>query len=267
MDRGEIGRAGEAAAGQPLLEAEISADYPEKPRVLDRVNFVIRHAEILGLIGPSGSGKSTIALAVPRLLELRGGRIGGSIHFGGRDLMTCDAAAMRRIRGREIALVPQSPMSALNPALRVETHLREAWRAHRAEPWAFAKETTRELLVRMGLPADDGFLRRYPKQLSVGQAQRVVIAMAVMHRPKLLIADEATSALDPATQDEILGLFGGLNLDLGMAILYVSHDLASVAKLCHTVGVLKGGRLIHCGPAASAGSSPSLARVSGVWSG
>jgi len=245
-----MARCSEAASGQALLAVEISADYPEKPRVLDRVSFVIRPAEILGLIGQSGSGKSTIALAVPRLLELRGGKIRGTIHFCGRDLMTCDASALRQVRGREIGFVPQSPMSALNPALRIETHLREAWRAHRSERWADAKEPTRDLLIRMGLPADDGFLRRYPKQLSVGQAQRVVIAMAVMHRPKLLIADEATSALDPVSQDEILALFRKLNLELRMAILYVSHDLASVARLCHTVGILEAGRLIRRGPAA-----------------
>ncbi len=236
-------------AREPLLVAEISAEYPEKPAVLDRVSLTIHRAEILGLIGQSGSGKSTIALAVPRLLELRGGRIRGRIEFCGRDLMTLDDRELRRMRGREIALVPQSPMSALNPALRIETHLREAWRAHRSESWDLGKEPTRELLVRMGLPAADGFLRRYPKQLSVGQAQRVVIAMAVMHRPKLLIADEATSALDPVSQDEILSLFRRLNLELQMAILYVSHDLASVARLCHTVGILEAGRLIHCGPA------------------
>jgi ABC-type glutathione transport system ATPase component len=246
----DVARFSEASPGQPLLVVEISADYPEKPRVLDRVSFVIRPAEILGLIGQSGSGKSTIALAVPRLLELRGGKIRGRIHFCGRDLMACDARALRQIRGREIGFVPQSPMSALNPALRIETHLREAWRAHRAERWANAKEPTRDLLNRMGLPADDAFLRRTPRQLSVGQAQRVVIAMAVMHRPKLLIADEATSALDPASQDEILALFGMLNRELRMAILYVSHDLASVARLCHTVGILDAGRLIQCGPAA-----------------
>jgi ABC-type glutathione transport system ATPase component len=250
MDLSEIARFSEVAPGQPLLVVEISADYPEKPGVLQHVSFVMRHAEILGLIGQSGSGKSTIALAVPRLLELRGGRIRGRIQFCGRDLMTCDDRALRRIRGREIGLVPQSPMSALNPALRIETHLREAWRAHRSESWAVAKEPTRELLIRMGLPADDGFLRRYPRQLSVGQAQRVVIAMAVMHRPKLLIADEATSALDPVSQDEILALFRKLNVELQMAILYVSHDLASVSRLCHTVGILAAGRLIQCGPAA-----------------
>ena len=271
MDRNEIARGGEVASGQPLLAVEISADYPEKPRVLDRVSFVIRHAEILGLIGESGSGKSTIALAVPRLLELRGGRIRGSIRFCGRDLMTCNASELRHIRGSEIALVPQSPMSALNPALRIETHLREAWRAHRRESWAFAKEPTRGLLMRMGLAADDAFLRRMPRQLSVGQAQRVVIAMAVMHRPKLLIADEATSALDPASQDEILALFRKLNRELQMAILYVSHDLASVGRLCHTVGILKGGRLIQCGPAAellahSAAASGRFSEVPAAWS-
>ena len=248
--RSEIAQLSQAVNGQPLLVVAISADYPQKPRVLDRVSFVIRPAEILGLIGQSGSGKSTIALAVPRLLELRGGKIRGTIQFCGRDLMTLTAGALRRVRGKEIGWVPQSPMSALNPALRIETHLREAWRAHRTESWGFAREPIRDLLMGMGLAADDAFLRRYPRQLSVGQAQRVAIAMAVMHRPKLLIADEATSALDPASQGEILALFSKLNRELHMAILYVSHDLASVAKLCHTVGTLQAGRLIQCGPAA-----------------
>lgn len=251
MDRSnEIARFSEVAAGQPLLVAEISAGYPEKPRVLDRASVTIHSGEILGLIGQSGSGKSTMALAVPRRLELRGGSVSGTIQFCGRDLMRSNPSALRQVRGREIGLVLQSPMSALNPALRIETHLREAWRAHRSERWADAQGRTRDLLVRMGLPADDGFLRRYPRQLSVGQAQRVVIAMAVMHRPKLLIADEATSALDPVSQSGILSLFRKLNLELNMAILYVSHDLASVARLCHTVGILQAGRLIHCGPAA-----------------
>lgn len=152
-----MARLGEAVNGQPLLVVEISADYPQKPRVLDRVSFVIGPGEILGLIGQSGSGKSTVALAVPRLLELRGGKIRGTIQFCGRDLMTCTARELRQVRGKEIAWVPQSPMSALNPALRIETHLREAWRAHRAESWRFAKEPTRDLLQRMGLPADDAF--------------------------------------------------------------------------------------------------------------
>ena len=232
----------------PLLAVDISADYPGKREVLQRVRFVIHSGEIMGLIGQSGSGKSTIALAVLRLLELRGGRVSGTIQFAGQDLMACDERALRQIRGREIGLVLQSPMSALNPALRIETQFREAWRAHRCESWKSARGEVQDLLREMGLPADDSFLRRYPRQLSVGQAQRVVIGMAVMHRPRLLIADEATSALDPASQIDILDLFRRLNRDRKMSILYVSHDLPSVAQLCHVVGVLRDGRLIECGP-------------------
>jgi ABC-type glutathione transport system ATPase component len=150
---------------------------------------------------------------------------------------------MRTIRGKHIGLVLQSPMSALNPALRIETQLREVWRAHGGEPWRTARAGIRELLLRMGLPADDAFLRCYPRQLSVGQAQRVAIGMAVMHRPSLVIADEPTSALDPASRGGILDLFESLNVESGMSILYVSHDIASVERLCHSVGVLERGRL------------------------
>jgi len=255
MDRwDQIGEPGlvklaEAAAGEPLLEVNLSADYPERSGVLDGVSFTMRGGEILGLIGRSGSGKSTIALAILRLLELRGGRMRGTLRFRGRDLLVCDRRALREIRGREIGFVPQSPMSALNPALHLETQFREAWRAHRPEPWASAKLQVRELLAGMALPTTDAFLRRYPRQLSVGQAQRVTIAMAVLHRPKLLIADEATSALDPTSQTEILDLFSRLNRTMGTALLYISHDMSSVARLCQTVAVLEGGRLIEAGPA------------------
>jgi ABC-type glutathione transport system ATPase component len=237
----------------PLLDVDISADYPGRPEVLREVRFTIAPGEILGLIGQSGSGKSTIAMAVPRLLELRGGVVRGSIRFDERELMSATARQLRRIRGREIAMVLQSPMAALNPALRIETQLREAWRAHRDEPWRVGREQARELMARMGLPPEETFLRSYPRQMSVGQAQRVVIAMAALHRPKLLIADEPTSALDPATAKEILELFGRLNRESEAAILYVSHDLESVARLCHRVAVVHEGRL---GPY----SSPSQSR-------
>jgi peptide/nickel transport system ATP-binding protein len=230
---------------EPLLSIALTADYPGRPGVLDGVSFSIARGEIAGLIGPSGSGKSTVALAVMRLLELRGGSVRGSIRLAGRELMDCRASELRRIRGKEIGLVLQSPMAALNPALRIETQLREAWRAHEEAPWKTARHATVALLARMGLPADDAFVRRYPRELSVGQAQRVAIAMAVLHRPKLLIADEPTSALDPESRGGILDLFEQLNRELGVSILYVSHDLASVERLCHTVGVLEAGRLVR----------------------
>ena len=232
---------------QPLLAVDISADYPARPGVLREVRFEIQAGEILGLVGESGSGKSTIALAICRLLELRGGVVRGSIRFCGRDLMLAKNRALRRLRGKEISIVMQSPMTALNPALRLETQLREVWRAHRAESWNEGRKHACALLERMGLTGPESFLRRYPRELSVGQAQRVVIAMAVMHGPKLLIADEPTSALDPATGREILELFRASNRDSGAAILYVSHDLQSVATLCHRVAVMYEGRVAGWG--------------------
>jgi peptide/nickel transport system ATP-binding protein len=231
----------------PLLEVAISADYPAKQGVLRDVRFEMQEGEILGLIGQSGSGKSTIAFAIPRLLEMRGGATRGSIRFRGVDLMAASDREMRRLRGREISIVLQSPLTALNPALRLETQLREVWRAHRSESWSAGRETACELLERMGLPSGDRFLRRYPRELSVGQAQRVVITMAVLHRPKLLIADEPTSALDPATGHGILELFRKCNREFGAAILFVSHDLASVANLCHRVAVVYEGSIAGWG--------------------
>jgi peptide/nickel transport system ATP-binding protein len=231
----------------PLLEVAISADYPAKQGVLRDVRFEMQEGEILGLIGQSGSGKSTIAFAIPRLLEMRGGVARGSIRFRGVELMASSEREMRRLRGRDISIVLQSPMTALNPALRLETQLREVWRAHRSESWSVGRETACELLERLGLPSGGRFLRRYPRELSVGQAQRVVITMAVMHRPKLLIADEPTSALDPATGQGILELFRKCNREFGAAILFVSHDLASVANLCHRVAVVYEGSIAGCG--------------------
>jgi ABC-type glutathione transport system ATPase component len=234
-----------------LLEARLSVDYPNKPGALTGVEFTIGEGEILGLVGESGSGKSTISLALMRLLDHKGARISGEIRFAGRDLLALRAADMRRIRGREIALVLQSPLASLNPALRIGTQIAEAWRAHtsgaEAKQW---KDRAFELFERVSLPAEESFLKRYPRQLSVGQAQRVLIAMAVLHKPKLLIADEPTSALDAITQSEILDLFRSLNRELNMAMLFVSHDLLAVASLCSRIAILQRGRIVESGPTA-----------------
>jgi len=225
----------------PLMSVRISVDYPQKQCAIQNVAFDIEAGEIFGLAGPSGAGKSTIALAILRLLEMRGGKVRGRILFDGRDLMNCGERELRRIRGREIALVLQSPIAALNPALRLESQIREAWRTHSEVSWGNAKSMVRALFRRMELPEDDGFLRRYPAQISVGQAQRVVIAMAVLHQPRLLIADEPSSALDPRSRAEILDLFRTLHRDQGAAILYISHDIASIGELCHRSAVLQPG--------------------------
>jgi len=230
-----------------LLTARLTVDYPNKPGVLRDVEFQIGEAEILGLVGESGSGKSTIALALLRLLDHKGGKIRGEILFDGRDLAKLPEKEMRKIRGREIALVLQSPLASLNPVLKIGTQFAEAWRAHNpgaAKRW---KEEALGLFSLVSLPAEPAFLDRYPRQLSVGQAQRVLIAMAILHKPRLLIADEPTSALDAITQSEILDLFQRLNCQLNMAMLFISHDLLSVASLCSRIAILQRGSIIECG--------------------
>ncbi len=231
-----------------LLEARLSAGYQGHPDVLRDFELCLEAGEIVGLVGQSGSGKSSVALALMRLLVFRGGSARGILRFQGRDLMALRENEMRAVRGREIALVLQSPLSALNPVMRIGAQIQESWRAHRHGRSAAGPDLL-ELLDLVKLPRDPRFLGRYPREISVGQAQRVLIAMAVVHRPPLLIADEPTSALDAVTQSEILKLLSGLNRQLGMSILYISHDLLSVASFCHRIAVLHQGAVVESGPA------------------
>jgi len=231
-----------------LLSARISVRYGEKPAVLRDVKFEIRRGEVLGLVGQSGSGKSTLAMAILGLLDRKRAKAEGAIVLEGCDLLNLRERELRNLRGRKIALVLQSPLSSLNPALKIRTQLNEAWRAHASGPSADCDGAIRAALESVSLPSTDEFLQKYPSQMSVGQAQRVLIAMAVMHRPALLIADEATSALDVITQSEILALFRKLNRSSGMAILYISHDLASVAGICDRIAILHQGEIVETGP-------------------
>ena len=235
------------ASDVPLLSVDVRVDYPTKPQTLRAVSFQINHGEVLGLVGESGSGKSTVALAILRLLGLKGGRASGHIWFRGHDLMMLSEREMRRVRGREIGLVLQSPLASLNPALKIGTQLAEAWKAHAAGTKAELATAVNKALSGVGLPSEQGFCSRYPSQVSVGQAQRVLIAMAVMHSPALLIADEPTSALDAITQSEIIKLFTDLKRKMGSAILYISHDLSSVASICNRIAILHHGEIAECG--------------------
>jgi len=222
-------------------------DYPGKPGVLRNASLEMRNGEVLGLVGQSGAGKSTIALSLMKLLDLKSGRVSGSLCFRGRDLLQMKEREIRQLRGREIALVQQSPLASLNPAMRIRTQLAEAWRAHLNGPGDLCERAIFDAVRSVNLPADETFLRRYPSQLSVGQAQRVLIAMAIIHHPSLLIADEPTSALDVITQAEILALFRDLNRRWGVGILFISHDLPSVASICTRIAILHDGEVVESG--------------------
>src|ERR1700691_512163 len=236
----------EGSQNQILLSAQLSGCYAGKPAVLRDVRLEIQRGEVLGLVGQSGSGKSTLALAILGLLDKKA-QVEGTIRLQESDLLRLSERELRGLRGRAVALVLQSPLSSLNPALKIRTQLKEAWRAHASGTSADCMNAIRASLQSVSLSGDDEFLRKYPSQMSVGQAQRVLIAMAVMHRPALLIADEATSALDVITQSEILALFRELNRSTGMAILYISHDLASVAGICDRIAILHQGEIVECG--------------------
>jgi len=229
-----------------LLSTHLSAGYAGRPGVLREAAIEISPGEIVGLVGESGSGKSTMALAILRLLQFRGGTVKGEVRFGDGNLLELSEKAMRRIRGRDIGLVLQSPIASLNPGMRIGDQIYESWRAHKEEyARRFSRSDAIALLERASLTADEAFLRRYPRQLSVGQAQRVLIAMAIVHRPRLLIADEPTSALDAVTQAEILRLFARLSRQMAMGILLISHDLLSVGSICRRVAILSEGRVVE----------------------
>jgi len=233
-------------SAQPLLSMRVSVRYQKGSCVIRDARLEIQQGEILGLVGQSGSGKSTLALAILGLLDTKRAEITGSIEFCGTDSLRLREREMRMIRGRTLGLVLQSPLTSLNPALKIRTQMREAWRAHANGNSSDCETAVREAVRNVSLPDTDEFLKRCPSQLSVGQAQRVLIAMAVMHRPALLVADEATSALDIITQSEILALFARLNQGSQMSILYISHDLPSVASICHRIAILHKGEIVEC---------------------
>src|SRR5579862_67701 len=237
-----------------LLSVRITVRYPGKAPVLRGVSLEIARGEVVGLVGQSGSGKSTLAMAILGLLGRQRAVVEGSIIFQGADLLKMRERELRSLRGRAVSLVLQSPLASLNPALEIRTQLREAWRAHSDsndtnDARDHAIESALKSVSLPGRHDDPDFLRKRASQLSVGQAQRVLIAMAILHRPALLIADEATSALDVITQSEILALFRKLNRSTGMAILYISHDLASVAGICDRIAILHEGEIVECGSA------------------
>jgi ABC-type glutathione transport system ATPase component len=232
----------------PALYLNISVDYPRKSGVLQNTEISVLPGEIVGLLGESGSGKTTLALSVLKLLDHTGAQVHGTVNIAGMDVSAWNERRMRSLRGRLSALIPQSPAAALNPALRLETHIREAWQAHSSEPWRLQKQRLAELIRRAGLPQEPEFLHRFPSEISLGQGQRVLIVMALLHSPRLLIADEPTSSLDVITQSEVLSLLRSIGDEHGLGILFISHDLPTVASFCDRVAILHDGRIVESGP-------------------
>ena len=191
-----------------------------------------------------------------QLLFLKNGYTKGSARLNGRELVGLSESQLREIRGRDIGLVLQSPTSSLNPALKIGTQLYETWRAHKPGSRKECAPIFLELLRSLNLDTDEKFLQRKPSQISVGQAQRVLIAMAILHHPALVIADEPTSALDAITSKEVLGIFRQLARERNIAILFVSHDLLAVSSLCDRIAILRNGEIVESGPTARVLSAP-----------
>jgi len=221
---------------------------PSARRAVDGVSFSLRRGEVLGLVGESGSGKSVTALSLLRLIDRQAGRVsGGEILFDGRDLRTAPDAQMRRIRGREMSMVFQEPLSALNPCYTVGDQIAEVFVAHGDGAGAATRARVLELLSLVRIPDPVGILRRYPHELSGGMRQRVMIAMALAYAPKVLIADEPTTALDVTTQAQVLDLIDGLRRELGVAVLLITHDMGVVAQYTDRVAVMYAGRIVETG--------------------
>ncbi|WP_329567834.1 ABC transporter ATP-binding protein [Streptomyces sp. NBC_01361] len=219
-------------------------------KLIDSVDFTIRAGERVGLIGESGSGKSLTSLSVMGLLP-EGLRATGSVRLAGvdHDLVGADEARMSRIRGKEIAMVFQEPMTALNPTMRVGRQIAEVLLIHRTRPdRASAQDAAVELLAQVGLPDPTAAAHAYPHQLSGGQRQRVVLAIALANDPALLVCDEPTTALDVTVQARVLDLIVRGVQDRRSAMLFITHDLAVVATVCERVMVMYGGRVVESGP-------------------
>ena len=217
-------------------------------RIVENLSFSIGPQEILGIVGESGSGKSMTALAIMGLIDTQGAHITGSVRFKGRELIGLRPRALNRLRGREIAMIFQDPMTALTPVHTIGWQIDEQIRAHMPLSRAGARARTVQLLGEMGVPDPERAANRYPHQLSGGLRQRAMIAMALSCSPSLLIADEPTTALDVTVQAQILELLRSLKRDFGSSVLLITHDMGVVAETCDRTLVLYSGNIAERGP-------------------
>ena len=227
------------------LSVEFGLKGERSVRAVDNVSLEIRPGEHVGLVGESGSGKSVTSLAIMGLLPKRGVRTSGSVKYEGRELLGLSRKAMSSLRGSEIAMVFQDPMSSLNPVVTIGVQLTEVIRQHNDVSKAESRNRAGDLLRKVGIPDPVRRLREYPHQMSGGMRQRILIAIALACEPKLLIADEPTTALDVTIQAQVLEVLKELVSDTGAALLMITHDLGVVAGLCDRVNVMYSGRIVE----------------------
>ncbi len=247
-------------ADPPLLRVEdLRVQFPGDDglvHAVDGIGFEVRSGRTLGIVGESGSGKTVASMTILGLTRRQGAQISGRVLFEGKDLVTLSEEQLRAIRGNEIAMIFQDPLSSLHPLYRIGRQLVEAVLTHQDVSKAAARRRAVELLGLVGIPDRSRRMDAFPHEFSGGMRQRVMIAMALVNEPKLLIADEPTTALDVTVQAQILALMERLQRELGMAIVIVTHDLGVVAEMADDLAVMYAGRIVEAAPAAEAFASP-----------
>jgi len=216
-------------------------------KAVDGVNFSVKQGQIMGLVGESGCGKSVTGFSILGLVDSPGQVIDGRILFKGQDLVGVPESQMQRLRGNRIAMIFQDPMMTLNPVLRIDTQMIETIRTHEKVSREEARRRCRDMLGRIGIPSPEERLKAYPHQFSGGMRQRVSIAIALLHKPDLIIADEPTTALDVTIQGQILYEIQKLCRETSTALIWITHDLAVIAGLADTVCVMYAGRIVESG--------------------
>jgi oligopeptide/dipeptide ABC transporter ATP-binding protein len=238
----------------PLLEIRrlgvhyVTARGTRVTPAVDEVSFSLDAGETLGIVGESGSGKTTLALSLLRLLPTAARFVSGEIRFEGRDLLTLSDREMRKVRGKRIAMILQDPMASLNPLFSIGNQVGEPLRAHEHATRKGAWARARELLRSVRIPAPEARLKEYPHQMSGGMRQRIVGAIGISCEPRLLIADEPTTSLDLTIQAQYLNLLRDLQKAHGLALIFITHNLGIVAKMCDRVAVMYAGRMVEAGP-------------------
>jgi peptide/nickel transport system ATP-binding protein len=247
-------------AGEPLLRVEdLHVEFPSEDGIVhavDGITYQVFRGRTLGIVGESGSGKTVASLTTLGLTRRQGAIISGRIMFEGRDLTTLSEDQLRAIRGNEIAMIFQDPLSSLDPLIKVGDQLVEAMRCHRDISRKAARAHAIELLGLVGISDPTKRVDMYPHEYSGGMRQRAMIAMALSNEPKLLIADEPTTALDVTVQAQILSLMERLQRELGMAIVIITHDMGVVAEMADDIAVMYAGRIVETAPASQVFSAP-----------